>query len=1273
MKNPGQDSAAIRAKWGIAAGVLVVIGTAACAVMGFRSQFTAKSAAVSVPQIPSAVLQRQANSSYGKLPIAFEMNLGQADPRVKFLAHGGDGVLFLTETGAVLRLQESAERQRVPFQENRDRKSATDNRMPLAAGVAINFAGSNANPRVEGLELQPGRSNYFIGRDPSRWRTNVPLFQRVKYANLYPGVDLVFYGHDGKLESDYVLSPGADPDQIALQIEGAQSVKSDPQGDLVLSTNAGNVVLREPHAFQEIAGTNKEVEAHYVLRRSQVAGIQLASYDRSQPLVIDPVLDYSTMLGGSGGDSGNSIAVDSNGNAWIAGATSSTDFPTTNGVFQTTFKSTTGTNAFVTELNSTGTQLIFSTYFGGSGSDSAVGIGIDGSGDAFITGTTTSFDLPIAGSPLLNTFPAGNLGTTGFFSELSSSGSALTYSTYLGGNTRDVPSGLAVDSSGNCYVVGTTSSSNFPLSTVYGNAYQTFSNAISNGGGAAFLSKISTNPGLPGFQGLLYSTYLGGSDSDGAAAVAADSFGNAYITGTAASTDFPMTVPPNGYQTSLSPGTDDAYVVRINTTLSGTASLIYSSYLGGTGTNGGAGLAIAADSSFNAYVGGTTAAANFPVTANAFMPSQPSAGYIMGFVARFNTSFSGTNSLTYSTYLGGSNVSGNYVYGIAADSLGDAYVTGSTYTNNYPLTPGPPQALLNGISNAILTVVNPAGTNLLFSTYWGGVNNDQANGIVLDSAATPNAYFVGTTKSSDFPTTTGAYQSTHKGLTDAFIVKMSPGAALGVFATPSSIGFGNQGVNSTSTAQTVTLANNTGSALDNIAITLTGTNPGDFAQTNTCGSSSTANGTLSAFQACTISVTFTPTATGADSATLNIADSATNSPQQVALTGTGTAISVSPSSLTFASQAENTTSPAQTVTLTNNGTTALTMNGISFTGTNAGDFAQTNTCGASVAAATNCTISVTFTPTTQSAESATMQISDSDPSSPQTVALTGTGTAPTSGVSISPTSLNFGNQSQGTASPAMNVTLTNTGSAQLTGITFSFTGTNAADFSETDTCGAPGGSLAGGGGCTVSVTFKPSTQAAESASLSIADSAPTSPQSVPLTGTGTAPVTSFAVTLSPSSATIKAGQSTVVTATVTSENAFNSAVNFSFTGCPGDSSCSASPNPVTPPANGTITSTFTIQTNLVSGGYPGSLHFPSGSQRPIWVWTLLTILLVLSGLWAIRRRGAKSFACVFAMLLLMGLASCTGTPSTPTGTYQVQVKGTSGSQSFPVTFTLTVQ
>ena len=772
------------------------------------------------------------------------------------------------------------------------------------------------------------------------------------------------------------------------------------------------------------------------------------------------------------------------------------------------------------------------------------------------------------------------------------------------------------------------------------------------------------NTSLPGTPSLVYSSFLGGGTQDSILGLAVDSSGNAYVTGWTYSPDYPVT--PSAFQPNFLNKDGMGTFSEISTT---SVNLIYSTYVGGSSNGFGSsfdnGYDVAIAPNGTAFVAGVTYAKDFPlVNPIATTSNAPNA---KGFIAGYDTTKSGAASLVYSTYFGGS--LSDLAFDIKVDSLGNIYVTGTTASSDFPTVIGAPQPNLAGRQNGFVSELNATGSTLLFSTYLGG-GSDASYVLALDQASPPNIYIAGIASEASFPVTSGAYQTTIKGPTNNFVAKLSPAATQGVFVAPTTLNFGNQGINSTSASKAVTLTNNANSTLSNIAITFTGTNAADFAETNTCGASSTTNGSLAAFTTCQINVTFTPTVSGAESATLNVADSDASSPQLVTLSGTGTAISVSPSSLNFGTQAQNTTSPAQTVTLTNNGASALTINSIGTMGANASDFGQTNTCGASVAAGGNCTISVTFTPTTQSTESATLQIGDSDPSSPQSVALSGTGTKPASGISLSPSSLSFGNQSQGTASPAQAVTLTNSGASALTINSITATGPNAADFGQTNTCGA---SVAAGGNCTINVTFTPSTQTAESASLSIADSDPTSPQSVPLTGTGTAPVTSFAVTLSPPSATIKAGQSAVVIATVTSENSFNSAVNLAFTGCPGDSSCTASPNPVTPPANGTITSTITIQTDLAAGGYPATFHFPSGSQWPLWLWTLLTLALMLSGFWAIRRRGAKTFACVFAMLLLLGLASCTGTPSTPTGTYQVQVKGTSGSQSFPVTFTLTVQ
>jgi hypothetical protein len=1270
MKNQISVRSWGRKHWVFASGTFVLL---ACLIATAHEALRPSSPARQAQTVP--ITRAATLASYGKLPLVFEKNLGQTSPQVKFLAHASGYALFLTGHEAVLRLDvpepETTANSAAAAIKHRAGRDAKDRKVAV---VSLSLAGSHSPAQIEGLDVQPGHTNYFIGRNSSRWQRNVPLYARVKYSAVYPGVDAIYYGNESRLETDYIVGPGSDPNQIVLHVRGSKSLATDAQGNVVLASAAGNLILHRPNVYQQIGGTRQAIAANYFELGKNSIGIRLGAYDSRQRLVIDPVLDYSTLLGGSGGESGNAIAVDSSGDAYVCGKTSSSLFPTTNGVIQGSLKVSTATNAFITEFDPTGTTLIFSTYLGGSIKDSCTGIGLDSSENVYVTGTTSSLDFPLGANPnpIMASFPSGNLGTTGFFAEVSSAGTALTYSTYLGGNYRDTPAGLAMDPTGIPYVVGTTESTNFPISPL--NAYQTTSIANDNSnGGAGFLSKI--NPSLPGQTALLYSTYLGGSIGDSALAVAVDAAENAYITGGAESSDFPTL---NAYQPFINGG-QNAFVTRIDTTQSGISSLIYSSYLGGSGNNGGEAYAIAADNNFNAYIGGITATNNFPTTAGVITPSQAAAGYIMGFVARFDTSKSGNSSLLYSTYLGGSNVSGTLIYGIAADTLGDAYVTGSTFTNNYYNTFGAPQGQLAGISNAIVTELNPTGSGALFSTYFGGSNNDQANAIVLDSSAPPNVYIAGTANSENFPVTLNAFQKNLDGLTDAFVVKMSPVAAQGVYASPATLSFGNQGTGTSSSSQTVTLTNNASSTLSNIAITFTGSNPLDFSQSNTCGETNTVAGSLPEFSQCTISVIFTPSNSGAESATMDIEDSGAGSPQTVALTGNGTAIAVSPSSLAFGNQIENTASAAQSVTITNNGANSLTGIAISVTGFNAADFTQTNTCGSTstttgtLTAGANCMINVTFTPTTAAAESASLQIIDSDPSSPQVVQLTGTGTLPVSGVSLSPTSLSFGNQSENTSSLSQPVTLTNNGTGSLTTITISFTGTNASDFSQTNTCGSPSGTLAAGASCTINVTFTPTTQAAESANLSVADSNVTSPQLVPITGTGTVPVTAFTVSISPSSETINAGDTTTVVATVTSENAFNSPVSFAFAGTPGDASFTASPSPVTPPANGSITSTITIVTDLKSVAPHSPFSFPFGSQRPLWVWSLSGLLLAMFAAWAARGRAARRLACTLAMLLLIGLVSCTGTPSTPTGTYTVKISGVSGSQNFPATFTLTVK
>ena len=834
-------------------------------------------------------------ASYGKLPLSFEKNQGQTDDHVRFLAHGEGYALFLTSQEAVMRLDTPG-----PAKASQNTKKST-------AVVRLAFAGSNQRSPVEGLDLQLGRSNYLLGNDPAKWHTGVPQYARVKYRGVYPGVDLIYYGNQGRLESDYVLAPGADSKQIALLVDGADSLKINLHGDLVLTTSAGEVLLHQPFAYQEVNGARQEIASNFVQRGPRTIGIQVASYDSTRPLVVDPVLDYSTLIGGSNNqDIGLGIAVDAAGNAYVTGSTGSLDFPTTSGAVQKSLNSAT-LAVFVTKLNKTATApLVYSTYLGGSSGSNSVGNGIavDSTGHAFVTGGTDAGGFPVTSGVIQGTNLAAGT-STAFLTELDPTGATLVYSTFLGGHGGETSNAIALDSTGIVYITGSTSSLDFPTNGTVA-AFQTLNN--SKAGGNAFLSRIDTTK--TGSLGLLYSTYLGGSGSDSAFGIAVDSTANAFIAGTTNSTDFPHPTPANGFQTVITGSVGVAFVARLNTTVAGVPGLIYSSFLGGT-TGGGtttsnqaAGIALGANS--EAVVVGTTNATDFPFTANALLKAKNN-GVVRGFISLFDTTKSGAASLLTSTYFGGSTAgTTDKVTGVAADSLGNIYVTGITNSLDFPVTLGGPQPGEKGASNcAILSQLNPTATSVLFSTYWcGSPTGTRAHAIALDPTSSPSAYIAGVTDSTTFPTTPGVFQSTLKpNSANVFVAKFSPAAASGVFANPAQVAFGTVNVNSTSSPQTVSLINNTKSGVTGIAITFTGPNASDFSQQmagSTCGT------TLKAGANCTIDVVFTPTTSGSETATLNIAfTGASGSPQTVALSGTGSAtttpdftLAVAPSSVT---------------------------------------------------------------------------------------------------------------------------------------------------------------------------------------------------------------------------------------------------------------------------------------------------------------------------------------------------------------------------------------
>ena len=733
---------------------------------------------------PAAKTRPWVNETYSKLPMHFEANQGQADAQVKFLSRGRGYTLFLTSTEAVMVLATTqTDSDMVTGQRPlTNPKSKIEN--PKSTVLRMKLIGANPQPQVIGLEELPGKVNYFIGNDLKKWRKKVPTYAKVKYQGVYPGVDLVFYGNQQQLEYDFVLAPGADPKAIRLSFEGADKVEIDTQGDLLLYSTGSEIRLRKPHIYQEVAGVRKEISGGYVLNpkpkiasdltiqnpKSEIEngtiGFQVASYDTSKPLVIDPVLVYSTYLGGNHNDRGFGIAVDAAGNAYIMGLTRSTDFPTVN-PFQPGLAGSGHADLFVAKLDTQGSMLLYSTYLGGSneegfafisGYEFAGGIAVDSSGQAHVTGFTLSADFPTANA-LQPAFGGGF--SDAFVTKLNPDGTELVYSTYLGGGDRDLGSSVAVDPIGNAYVTGSTKSTNFPTAS----PLQPGLRGIQD----AFVTKLNADG-----SAMVYSTYLGGSVGGGGLdegfGIAVDSSGNAYVMGATFSLDFPTTA--EAFQPDFA-GIEDAFVTKLNPDGS---ALVYSSYLGGNHFDRG--VAIAVDAADNAYLLGMTQSRDFP-TVNPFQPAH-GGGFEDVFVAKLNATGS---ALVYSTYLGGSE--NEYGGGIAVDTAGNAYVTGVTFSTNFP-TANPLQPGHGGARDAFVAKLNTQGSALVYSTYLGGSGIDMGGGIGVDAAG--NAYVTGMTVSSDFPIV-NPLQPILGLFGDAFIAKIADGAGpaadLSIFKTDS--------------------------------------------------------------------------------------------------------------------------------------------------------------------------------------------------------------------------------------------------------------------------------------------------------------------------------------------------------------------------------------------------------------------------------------------------------------------------------------------------------
>ncbi len=651
-----------------------------------------------------------------KKQLVFEPNRGQSEPSTRFVSHSGGHSILLRDAETIFTFPDPS------------------------SVVRMTLVGQNPHPSIEGQDLQAGVSNYLIGNDPSQWHSGVPQFARVKYGDVYPGIDLIYYGNDRQLEYDFLVAPNGNPSAVRIEFQGADTVSIGPEGDLVLHTAAGEVRHQRPIAYQTRGGVRESVDARFVVEGKR-ASFALGKYDQSRPLVIDPKLIWSTYLGGPGDDQANDVAVDAAGNAYVTGAAEAVDQAPPAGVLNPPAGK--GFQIFISKVNAAG-SLVYCTYIGGSGTEEGHSIALDAAGNIYVTGFTTSTDFPLVNA--VQTKAGGS--QDAYLIKVNNDGNALLYSTYFGGSQLDRAYGIAVDPAGNAFIAGNTLSRDFPTKNP-------FQSASGGGLGDAFVAKFATN------GALAYSSYLGGSGNDQAYDVARDDDGNVIVTGFTTSQNFPTV---KAVYSKFRGGSDDAFISKIND--SGT-SLIFSTYFGGSGSDSGVRLTV--DKDKNIYLTGQTSSIDFPL-------KNPAQALFGGIADLTTTTFDAFllklnpdgQDASFSTYIGGEDTEGGV--GVAVDKNGFIYLAG--YTNSLQFYAiNAVGGFLRGLRDGFVMKLSPDTSAIIYSSYLGGFGVDGATGLAVDDAG--NAYVVGFTSSGDFPADNQIQGQPAGGSQDGFLIKIN--------------------------------------------------------------------------------------------------------------------------------------------------------------------------------------------------------------------------------------------------------------------------------------------------------------------------------------------------------------------------------------------------------------------------------------------------------------------------------------------------------------------